>query len=300
MELDSVRLFVRIAELGAVGAAARDLGMSPAAASARLKRLEDSVGARLFHRTTRALALTTDGAAFLPHAQGALDLLDQGVATLGGGSPAPAGLLRVAMPGSFGRMHVLPGLGAFCDRYPEVRLDLRLSDEILDVVEGAFDLVIRNAPLTDSTMIARKLAPDRRIVVASPKYVARHGAPRTPEELSQHRCVVLGDDERWLFAGRDPVAVPVSIRVNDGEASRLAVENGLGIARKSLWNVYQALRAGRLVRLLPDYPVDTRQAIWAGYPAQRVVAPKVRAMIDFLVERFGPVPYWEDDAAVEP
>lgn len=293
METTSLRLFLRIADLGSVSAAAHDLSLSPASASARLARLEQTVGFRLFNRTTRAVSLTTDGAEFLPYAEQVLETLEAGLSAVSGKGAAAQGRLRMTMPGSFGRLHVIPALAAFQERHPRVSLDLRLSDEVLDVVEGAYDLIIRNAPLSDSTLVARKLASDRRLLVASPAYVDRYGAPSTPAETAAHRCVVLADHDKWKFEDGSVVTVPRSIAANDGEAVRALLESGMGIGIQSLWIASEHLRDGRLVGLLPDHPLATESAIWALYPSSRIVAPKVRAMIDFLLERFHPVPPWE-------
>ncbi|MEL6881765.1 MAG: LysR family transcriptional regulator, partial [Cyanobacteria bacterium J06607_10] len=193
MDILSLRLFIRIAELGGVTAAANDLSLSPASASARLVKLEEIVGFRLFNRTTRAVSLTTDGELFLPFAQQTLETLEAGLNAVRGQEESVQGLLRMAMPGSFGRMYIIPLLVEFQERYPRVTLDLRLSDEVLDVVEGAYDLIIRNAPLADSSLIVRKLAPDRRILVASPRYLKQCGVPITPDDLAAHQCVTLGE-----------------------------------------------------------------------------------------------------------
>ena len=293
MNIDSLRLFLRIAQLGGVSRAASDLGLSAASASARLAKLEAEVGARLFHRMTRAVSLTTDGAAFLPYAESVLETLDQGIGAIVGRAAEPAGNLRMTMPGSFGRMHVIPALGDFARRYPKVTLDLRISDEVLDVVEGAFDLIVRNTELTDSTMVARKLASDRHVLIASPNYLDAHGAPETPAELEGHASVILHSMNRWEFTNGTVVYPKASLRINDGEAMRLAIEAGMGIGLKSVWNAYESLRSGALVEVLPEHPLLTKTAIWALYPAGRLVPPKVRAMIDFLVDLYTPVPPWE-------
>ncbi|MEO1480911.1 MAG: LysR substrate-binding domain-containing protein [Myxococcota bacterium] len=293
MDLLSLRLFLRVAELGGVSAAARDLALSAATASARLAKLEERLGFRLFNRTTRAVSLTTNGAEFLPYAQQALESLDAGVHTVKGEGAPAQGLLRLTMPGSFGRIHVVPRLEEFLERYPQVTLDLRMSDEVLDVVEGAYDLIIRNAPLNDSSIIARKLAADRRILVASPGYLARAGVPGTVAELTEHNAVLLGDQKHFKFESGEWVAARGKVRVNDGEAMRAMLEAGVGIGVSSLWNAGNALKEGRLVEILRGSPLLTESAIWALYPSRRLVAPKVRAMIDFLLELFWPVPPWE-------
>ena len=293
MDTLSLRLFLRVADIGTVSGAARDLSLSPASASARLARLEDLVGFRLFNRTTRAVSLTTDGAEFLPYAEQALETLETGLSAVSGHGRAVQGLLRMTMPGSFGRMHIVPYLRRFRERHPQLSLDLRLSDEVLDVVEGAYDLVIRNAPLTDSGLIARRLAPDRRLVAASPTYLERCGEPASPRELAEHECVVLADYNRWKFEDGQSVTVSSPVVVNDGEAMRDLIESGLGIGVVSTWIASEPLEAGRLVNVLPDFPLVTESSIWALYPSNRIVAPKVRAMIDFLLELFSPTAPWE-------
>ncbi len=293
MDILSLRLFLRIAELSGVTAAAQDLSLSPASASARLVKLEETIGIRLFNRTTRAVSLTTDGEAFLPYAQEMITTLETGLSAVKGEDAKAKGILRITMPGSFGRMYIIPTLAEFHARHPLVSLDLRLSDAVLDVVEGAYDLIIRNAPLVDSSLIVRKLASDRRILVASPDYLERYGEPTTPDDLLNHQCVCLAGATKWAFENGQTVSVPRSFVINDGEALRKMVEQGLGIGIKSLWNASDSLKAGRLVEIMTEFPLTTNTAIWLLYPSRRIMAPKVHAMIDFLIEQFQPVPPWE-------
>ena len=293
MDILSLRLFLRIAALGGVSAAAQDLALSPASASARLVKLEETIGFRLFNRTTRAISLTTDGEAYLPYAQQMIETLETGLSAVKGQGAEAEGLLRITMPGSFGRMYIIPVLADFHARYPLVSLDLRLSDTVLDVVEGAYDLIIRNAPLADSSLILRKLASDRRLLVASPSYLRQHGAPSTPDDLVEHQCVSLAEATKWKYENGQTVSVPRSFVINDGEALRKMLEQGMGIGIKSLWNASESLKAGRLVEIMSEFPLVTNTAIWLLYPSRRIVAPKVHAMIDFLLERFQPVPPWE-------
>jgi len=293
MDILSLRLFLRIAALGGVTAAAQDLSLSPASASARLVKLEETLGIRLFNRTTRSVSLTTDGEAFLPYAQQIIETLETGLSAVKGQGAEAEGLLRITMPGSFGRMYIIPALAEFHARHPLVSLDLRLSDAVLDVVEGAYDLIIRNAPLVDSSLIVRKLASDRRILVASPTYLERHGTPSRPEQLAEHKCVSLADATRWTFENGQTVSVPQSFAIDDGEALRQMLELGLGIGIKSVWNASESLKSGLLVEVMPEFPLVTNSAIWLLYPSRRIIPPKVHAMIDFLLERFRPVPPWE-------
>lgn len=292
MDVLSLRLFLRIAALGGITAAAQDLSLSPASASARLVKLEETVGVRLFNRTTRAVSLTTDGDAFLPYAQQIIETLETGLSAVKGQGAEAEGLLRMTMPGSFGRMYIIPALADFHARYPRIQLDLRLSDTVLDVVEGAYDLIIRNAPLVDSRLIVRKLAADRRLLAASPAYLEQYGTPAVPDDLAGHQCISLAEATKWTFKNGQTVSVPLSFVVNDGEALRQMLEQGMGIGVKSVWNASESLKAGRLVEVMPDFPLVTDVSLWLLYPSRRIIAPKVHAMIDFLLERFQPVPPW--------
>lgn len=292
MDILSLRLFIRIAELGGVTAAAHDLSLSPASASARLVKLEEIVGFRLFNRTTRAVSLTTDGELFLPFAQQTLETLETGLNAVKGKEESVQGVLRMAMPGSFGRMYIIPLLDKFQSRYPQVKLDLRLSDEVLDVIEGAYDLIIRNASLADSRLIVRKLAADRRLLAASPAYLEQCGIPTTPDDLAAHRCVTLGET-RWKFEDGQIISVSFSNTVNDGEAMRKMLEQGMGIGMKSVWNASESLKSGLLVEVLPKFPLVTEASIWLLYPSRQIIAPRVRVMIEFLIEQFQPIPPWE-------
>lgn len=293
MDILSLRLFLRIAARGGVSAAAQELSLSPASASARLVKLEETVGFRLFNRTTRAVSLTTDGEAFLPYAQQMIETLETGLSAVKGQGAEAEGVLRITMPGSFGRMYIIPALADFHARHPLVSLDLRLSDEVLDVVEGAYDLIIRNAPLADSSLMLRKLAADRRILVASPTYLEQYGTPTTPDDLVNHQCVSLAEVTKWKFKNGQTISVPNSFMVNDGEALRKMLEQGLGIGIKSVWNASGSLKSGLLVEVLPEFPLMVDVSIWLLYPSRRIIAPKVYAMIDFLLEQFQPVPPWE-------
>ena len=164
------------------------------------------------------------------------------------------------------------------------------------MVEGGFDVAIRNAELKDSTLIARKLAPDNRIVCASPDYVAQFGEPGSPQDLCNHQCITLIGVESWLFdtpTGRLSIKATGRFRTDHGEAVRDACADGLGIAMNATWSVYQHLHRGELVQILRDYPLVSDTAIWAVYPSSRLLAPKVRAFIDYFAERYGSPPYWE-------
>jgi len=296
MNIDHLSLFVRIATTHNISMAGQALGLSPAVASTHINKLEENLGIRLIHRTTRRVSLTPEGEAFLPHAEDVLASVEAARASVGAGSSSPRGTLRIAAPASFGRMHLLPALSDFFIKYPELRVDLKLSDTIIDLVEGGFDIAIRNSALKDSSLIARKLSPDNRILCASPAYLASYGEPQTPSDLTQHQCITLMGLDNWAFhtaKGQQSIKAKGCFRTDNGEAVRDACINGLGITINSKWSVYKQLAQGTLVPLLKDYPLVSDTAIWAVYPSSRLLAPKVRAFIDYFVDHFGDNPYWE-------
>lgn len=303
LDLLDVALFVRAALLANVSAAGREFGVSATVASSRLAQLERQLGARLLHRTTRRVTLTQDGELFLARAQTLLDAADSARAAVGRARGEPHGRLRISMSSSFGRQHVAPVIPAFLRRYPQVSIDLRLSDEIVDLVDEGIDLAIRLGALRDSSLVARRLAVNRRVVCASPAYLAEHGTPHHPADLARHECVVLGDQRDWAF---ETPAGPLTVRVggrlvaSNGEAIREALVDGFGIAIKSTWDVGPNLRDGSLVPVLADYPLAEPSAIWAVYPSRAFVPLKLTAFIDFIAAHFGDPPYWDREGGVAP
>ena len=191
MNIDHLKLFARIANTNNISVAGRELNISPAVASAHINKLEETLGVRLIHRTTRKVSLTDEGKVFLPHAEEVLTSIEVAQAAVGVGADTPQGTLRVPAPASFGRMHLVPAMDEFLSRYPDLNIDFRFSDSILDVVEGGFDVAIRNAELKDSNLHARKLAEDKRVIAASPDYIKKYGEPSSIHELKNHAAVNL-------------------------------------------------------------------------------------------------------------
>ncbi|QYY30762.1 MULTISPECIES: LysR family transcriptional regulator [Cupriavidus] len=299
-DLLDVAVFTRAASLGNLSAAARDLQLSTSTASARLARLEQTLGTRLLHRTTRRLSLTADGERFIEHAQQLLATAEAAEQSVGKGARAPHGLLRVTAPASFGRQHVSPAIPAFLETYPEIRLDLRLSDQVVPLVDAGIDVALRMGALPDSSLVARALAPSRRVICAAPSYLAAHGIPKHPDDLRTHNCLILGDQSAWRFdtpLGETAVTVHGNLRVDNGEVIRDALVAGMGIALKSTWDVGALLRSGQLVTVLDEYPVLPAVSIWAVYPSRHLVPAKTRAFVDFFAARFGNPPYWDRDRA---
>ncbi|MGO1541844.1 MAG: LysR family transcriptional regulator [Luteimonas sp.] len=297
--LDDLTLFLRVLDRGSITAAAHSLDLSPAVASQRLKRLERELGVRLLHRTTRSLHPTPEGAALARRGRALVEELESLGADLREAGSGVAGTLRVTAPVSFGRQYIAPLLSAFLARHPRLRISLNLDDRVVDLVGAGYDLAIRIGRLEDSGLVARPLAANRRLLCASPGYLAGKGTPESPADLARHDCLLLsgrdGLQDRWHLL--DPAGSQVQVRVhgrldsNHGEALRDAAVAGLGIALHSLWHVHNDLREGRLVQVLPDYPVPTG-AIHAVMPERRLVPPRVRAFSDYLAASLGDPP-WE-------
>ena len=296
MNFEHLKLFVRVASTHNISQAGQELGLSPPVASMHINRLEESLGARLIHRTTRKVSLTEEGMAFLPHAEEIIQSVVAARAAVGSGDAQPQGTLRITAPASFGRMHLMPAFKAFIAQYPSLYIDIRLTDSIVDLVEGGFDVAIRNAQLQDSSLIAKKLAVDKRIMCASADYVAQYGKPETPQDLHHHQCINQAGLENWIFSTPDgPLSMKIkgSIRIDHGEAVRDACANGMGIAKCATWIAYEHLKRGEMVQVLEDYPLIDEAAIWAVYPSSRLLAPKVRAFIDYFSNYYGNPPYWD-------
>ncbi len=304
MDTLSVRLFVLAAEKLNISAAGRDLGMVPAVASARLAKLETMLGADLLHRSTRKVVLSLEGADFLPYAREILAQEDAARAALGHGSGQVTGTLRFAAPSSFAQLYIAPILPAFLNRYPDLSLDLRLSDTQFDLIEGSFDLALRNSALNDTSLKARKLADDRRILCASPRYLDQHGVPSHPGDLRHHSLVGFRESgpKRLIGPGGEegrfePREAKGRLVLDDGCNQKVATIAGAGISVNSEWIVHRELSDGTLVRVLPDFAVDDGTALWLIYPKSNVLTVKVRVLIDFLLEEIGRTPPWEIAAA---
>lgn len=296
MDTGDLELFARVVALGSFSSAARALNLTPATVSKRIARLEHQLDVRLFQRTTRRLQLTSEGAAFRRHALRILADLEAARDAMSRHATEAAGLLRVTAPASFGRMHISPMVTRFLERHPAVELDLGLTDGLVDLVEEGLDLAIRITQPADSSMIARRLAPNRRVLCASPAYLERNGTPETPDDLAGHNCLVMHNQHVWTLESADGehhVRVRGSLQTNNAEVLRDAAVSGLGIARKSTWDVGHLLQSGDLIPVLPRYSVSTHVAIYAMYPSARFLAPRVRAFMEFLQEWFGEPPYWD-------
>jgi DNA-binding transcriptional LysR family regulator len=329
----AVRAFLHAAELGSFSKAAARMEIKTSTVSRHINELEADLGIALFNRSTRGLVLTEGGHVFRTHALTAVESLDEARQSASSLNASPKGVLRVTMPASFGRRHVVPHLPEFLKRYPHIDVDAVVTDEPLNIIEARIDLAIRIGALPDSQLVARRLAEHRRIVCASPAYTKRHGVPSAPDELAAHSALrfALAPDDKWILvkrgdatvtaaaskhastrrslqkstqktarehARKNEVAVQLQgrIRANDTDALLDLAIAGCGIALLPAWSVGDALRQGQLVRLLPDWEAQTSHAapaVWAVYPPKKTVSSKVRAFLDFYAALFADDTYWD-------
>lgn len=290
--LQDLDIFVRTVDGGSLSAAARALDLTPAAASAALKRLESELGVQLLVRSTRSLRLTPSGELFLEHCRPALDALHQASHQLATGEQALRGVLKLSAPSDFGRNVLMPWLDAFQDLHPRVDIRLQLTDRLANVYSDPVDAAFRYGRPADSNLVALPLATDhRRVLCASPDYLARHGAPSSPHELAERACLcfMLGEDvnDRWGFS-RGTQAITVRVRSvnvsNDGDAVRRWALLGRGIAYKARFDVAADLAAGRLRVLCPDWTTEA-VPFFMVVPSRRQLTPLLRRLRDFIGER---------------
>jgi len=289
--------FVRAVETGGFSAAARDLGLTPSALSKLVGRLEDRLGVRLLHRTTRRLQMTAEGEAFFNRARPILTALDEAEAEVAAAGAQPRGLLRINCGSAFGRHQLTPAIPRFLESYPEIELDLTIDDLATMPTDDRYDLSIRIGALDESSAVARRICNLERVICAAPAYLERYGTPRTPDELQRHNCLwitSLPALRRWPFDTDDGIRVvhiSGNIVANNAETVLQLAVAGVGITRLTDVIVGDALRRGALVPVLTEWHHVEPVPLYATYPSGRHLAPKVRAMMDFLVEQFGHTPW---------
>lgn len=288
-DFKTLELFVRVATLGAIGRAGTEIDLSPTTASQRIKALEEELGVKLLNRTTRAVSLTPDGEVLLENARRILDELEDVRTILTQSKDAVSGTLRVTASASFGRVHIVPFVPEFLKLYPNVSLDLDMSDTVVDIVEQGFDLAFRIGLLAPSSLLAQKIDTNPEWLVASPEYLRTTKALQTPEDLAHHACLTMGKLYQWQLKGSGgdvhDVTVNGPVTVNFGDAIGEWVNAGLGIGRAALWHAGPDLAAGRLVRVLPDYDVMHQSNIWAVRPPGRMMPARVRAFNSFMQDK---------------
>lgn len=301
--LAAMRSFVRAVDLGSLSRAAQDTGAKVSTVSRHISALEADVGAALLNRSTHRLRLTEIGAVFHAHALRILADVDAMRGLASALNDTPQGLLRVSLPAAFGRRHVMPHLAGFLDAHPAIRVDATLTDAHVDLIEAGADVAIRIGTLPDSRLVARRLAPHRRVACASPDCIARDGPVAQPADLARHSALVfsLQPAAAWHFRNASGTSQTVEVsgrlRANDSEALLTCALAGQGVALLPTWLAHADLACGALVSLLPGWDgsieQDFEKAIWAVYPPKKIVSPKVRAFIDFFEARFRKPAYWD-------
>lgn len=297
--LAATEAFVRVAERGGFTAAAEALGISRAMVSKHVQDLEQHLGARLLNRTTRRISLTEAGRIYLERGAQLLADLAETEEAVGALHTEPRGRLRVNAPMSFGALHLGEAIAGYLEAHQAVTIELTLNDRVVDLVEEGYDVAIRIAALNDSSLIARRLAPSRMVVCASPGYLARHGRPEAPQDLGGHNCLEYSygaNRGEWQFERPDgavSVRVGGRMRANNGDALRAAALCGCGVVLIPTFIVGDDLRDRRLTPLLCDYRIPDA-SIYAVYPPGRQLSAKVRSFIDFLLPRFGEHPSWDE------
>ncbi len=297
--LEGYATFAAVVDCGGFSAAALRLKVTKSAVSKQVSRLEERLGARLLNRTTRRLSLTEAGQAFHQHCLRILAEAEDAELAVSQLHASPRGLLRVSAPMSFGVTHLAPALCPFLARYPDLTLEVSYDDRLVDVLAEGVDVVVRITRLADSSLIARKVAPVRRVLAASPEYLEQRGVPRQPSDLAAHDCLLYtlqASANTWPLLHRDgsraDITISGRVRMNNGDALRAAAVAGLGIVYSPSFIIGEDMAAGRLVRVLPEWE-GPEIALYAVYPPGRHLSAKVRAFVDYLVEAFGPEPYWD-------
>lgn len=297
-DLERMAIFARVVEEKSFSAAARRLNLSKSRVSKHITQLEKSIGSRLLNRTTRALSLTEAGTIFYEHCARIVEELEEAKLAVSLLQSVPRGILRVSVPVAFGRLHVASAFPEFLAAHPDLKIDMDTTDRFVDLAEEGYDVVVRIVGQPPPNVVARKLAPVNRKICATPEYFARHGVPQSPQDLEKHNCLTytyFNPQDPWRLRGPEgDISVRASgdLRVNDDDALSEAVLRGLGIALLPTFIIGKALQTGRLQSVLSDY-VPVERHIYAIYLPNRHLSAKVRAFIDFFLERIGPEPYWD-------
>jgi DNA-binding transcriptional LysR family regulator len=297
-DINDMLVFAQVVKERSFTAAAARLNVSKSRVSKSVSRLEGMLGVRLLQRSTRRLSLTEVGEAYFEHCDRILEEINLAEDTVNRLHLEPRGTLKISSSVAFGTLHVAPALPGFMARYPDLSVDLTISDRFVDFVEEGYDLALRITAEPGLNLVARKLAPIRRKICASPSYLAERGTPHSPNELKHHNCLdysYLSTGNYWRLRGpAGDIAVPVSgtLRMNDDEALSQAVLGGVGLALLPTFIVGKELQAGKLIEVLPGY-VPTERFLYAVHLPNRHLPLKTRVFLDYLLERFGPDPYWD-------
>lgn len=302
--ISDLEIFARVARTGNMSAAGREMNLSPAVVSKRVSLLEDQLGARLFQRTTRQLTLTETGEGYYKRVVDILSLIAEAEDFVSRRNTKPRGGLKVTAPTSFGRFHIAPYLPQFLEKYPDIELDFHLTDNFVDIIRDGFDVAIRIGELQDSSLVARKIAPDTRVICASPDYLKAAGTPKSLEDLSAHNCLSAGAQDVWRLEGdngeKHQLRVKGNIRSNSAEFIREALMAGIGLGLRPTWDIASELRSGELQIVLPEYHGPSAFGIFAVFPCREFMPAKVNAFTEFLSELYGSNPYWNKNLKLAP
>lgn len=304
-QLEDIQVFIRVVDAGGIGRAAEQLNIAKSAVSRRLSELEERLGTRLINRTTRTSSLTDAGRSYYERAVKVLDYVSEMNAETTEAGAALSGNLRLAVPLSFGLMHLSPAIDQFTNQHPKLTIQIDFSDRQVDIVEEGFDLVIRIADLQDSSIQARKLCPVNHALVGSPEYLSRKGTPLTPADLKHHDILKYGGSRISLWHIKDTkgqkhqLNLPSKIVANNGDFLKDMAIAGHGIIILPTFLVWKELVSGELVKILPESTLPSINA-YAVYPKNRYLAHRARLFIDFIVDRFGDAPYWDEAISAGP
>lgn len=288
MQVSDLRIFLAVVATGSLSAAARQLDIGPMQVSRRIAVLEQDLGVRLFHRTTRSVSLTAEGEALLPYANTMVEAEEGALGELRPSATRASGLLRLTAPSVFGQSIILPMLPSLLGQHPDLRIDLDVSDRVIDIVGQGFDLAIRIATLADSELVARKIVSNPRLLVASPAYLQQRGQPNTLGDLDRHDCIALQAVPRWPFIiDRQLQRLRVNARVitSNVDTARSAALQGLGLAMLTYWDVYQQLRDGTLLEIAIEDASMEDLSVWAITPTRRHVPTRVKVFLDALEQQ---------------
>ncbi|MFZ4529691.1 MAG: LysR family transcriptional regulator, partial [Undibacterium curvum] len=286
-QFKQISTFAEVAARGSLSAAARAEGVAPAMISRRLDALEERLGVKLLQRTTRKIALTNEGSSFLEDCQRILSELEEAESSVAERNASASGVLTISAPAGFGRQHVAPLIPDFLQQHQQLKLTLSLNDRVVDLIGEGVDVAIRIAALSDSSLIGVKLADNKRVVVAAPSYLQRHGAPKTLDELSNHNCLAFsadGSQRGWTFrqSGKNvTIKVDGNMVCNDGEVLHDWAISGRGLAWRSMWEVGAEIESGKLVSVLDEYTAPGND-IYAIFAQRRHLPLRIRAFVDYL------------------
>ncbi len=295
LNISGMLVFSSVVDEGSFSAAALKLGLSKASVSREVAALEQRLGAQLLRRTTRRMSLTEVGEAFLTRCRRVVEEAEAAELSVSRLQAAPRGEIRIAAPMSFGHLQLAPRMGRFLARYPNVHVDLDLTDRRIDLVREKFDLSVRISQPREQSYVMRRLSSLRALVCATPAYLDSRGTPETPSDLENHNCLgYASPPETWNFVGAKQVRTRGNLNADNGDALRRAALEDLGIVYLPTFLIGDDIRAGRFVPLLVEF-TDIETDVFAVYPESRHLSPKVRAMIDWLVEELGPEPDWDRD-----